>query len=188
MKNGMRRLAVSLLFLCVTATPAISETSFQFSFAGAQIPQDPDVNGFRVSLLHGKNASMRGFDLGLVSIAEAQNASGFSMILGLSKVTGRCSGLATALVNYHTGEDSGVNAAFVNSIKTQRSGVNVGFANVTDGFSNVDISGIGISKESQVQLGFVNITEKINGVQIGFLNFAENGVFPVLPFFNFPKN
>jgi hypothetical protein len=68
-----------------------------------------------------------------------------------------------------------------------KSGANIGFVNVTDGFSNVDISGIGISKRSNVQLGFVNITQKIEKVQIGFLNFAENGIFPVFPIFNIAK-
>lgn len=183
----MRRLAVSLLLLCFSATPAIGETSFQFSAAGAQVPVDADVNGFRLALFHGKNASVRGFDLGIASLSEAGNASGFSMIWGLGKVTGQCSGLASAFVNIHTGQDSSVNAAFINSIKMQKTGVNLGFINVTDGFSNVDISGIGISKESKVQVGFVNITRKIDNLQIGFLNFAENGIFPVFPIFNFPR-
>ena len=183
----MRTIAVSLLLVFSLAAPALAETSFQFSFAGAQAPEDPDVNGFRIALFHGKNTSVRGFDLGIVSLSEAGQQSGFSMIWGLGKVTGRCSGLASGFVNVHTGEDSSFNAAFINSIKTQKSGVNLGFVNVTEGFSNVDISGIGISKESQVQLGFINITNKIDGVQIGFLNFADNGFFPACPLFNFPK-
>ena len=183
----MRRLTVSLLLLCLVATPAMAETSFQFSAAGAQAPEDPDVNGFRIALFHAKNASVRGFDLGIASLSEAGNASGFSMIWGIGKVTGKSSGLASGFVNSHTGEDTSFNAAFINSIKTQKSGVNLGFINVTDGFSNVDIGGIGISKESKVQVGFINITTKIDSVQIGFLNFAENGIFPVFPFFNIPK-
>jgi len=180
-------MALSLLLLCLLATPAIAETSFQFSFAGAQAPEDPDVNGFRIALFHGKNTSVRGFDLGIASFSEAGNQSGFSMNWGIGKVTGQSSGLASGFVNVHTGVDSSFNAAFINSIKTQKSGVNLGFINVTDGFSNVDISGIGISNESKGQVGFINITTKINNVQIGFLNFAENGFLPVFPFFNFPK-
>ena len=45
-----------------------------------------------------------------------------------------------------------------------------------------------VSDSSTVQLGFVNVTQRIKGVQIGFLNVASNGFLPVFPFFNFPKN
>ena len=38
-----------------------------------------------------------------------------------------------------------------------------------------------------MQVGFINITTKIDSVQIGFLNFSYNGIFPVFPFFNIPK-
>ena len=183
----MRRLAFSLSVLCLLATPATGETSFQFSAAGFQVPEDPDVEGFRLVLFYGKNRSVSGFDVGIASLSEATNASGFSMTWGLGKVTGRSSGLASSFVNLHSGEDTSVNAAFINSVKTLKSGVNIGFINVTDGYSNVDISGIGISKKSKVQLGFINITGEIEGLQIGFLNFAENGIFPVMPIFNFPK-
>ncbi len=183
----MRRLAFSLSVLCLLATPATGETSFQFSAAGAQVPEDPDVNGFRLVLFYGKNQSVSGFDVGIASLSETTNASGFSMIWGLGKVTGRSSGLASSFVNLHSGQDTSVNAAFINSVKTLKSGVNIGFINVTDGYSNVDISGIGISKKSKVQLGFINITGEIETLQFGFLNFAENGIFPVMPLINFPK-
>ena len=184
----MQRLSVSLSILLALACPAAAETSFQFAAAGFQAPVDSHVNGFRIVLFQGANESVRGFDLGIASLSEAKNASGISMIWGIGKVTGRSSGLASAFVNVHSGEDSGLNAAFINSVKTMKSGANLGFINVTDGFSNVDISGMAISGESQIQLGFINITRKIHGVQIGFLNFAENGFFPVFPFFNFPKS
>jgi hypothetical protein len=183
----MRSSALYLSILLLMATSASAETSFQFSAAGAQAPSDPNVSGIRIALFHGKNESVRGFDLGIASLSEARSASGASMIWGLGRVTGRSSGLACSFVNIHTGEDFGVNAAFINSVKTLKSGVNIGFVNVTDGFSSVDISGMGISKQSKVQLGFVNITSKIDVLQIGFLNFAENGIFPVMPFFNLPK-
>jgi len=185
---ALRRLAFSVSLLCLLAAPAFGETSFQFSAAGAQVPSDPNVDGFRLALFYAKNQSVGGFDLGIVSLSESRRSSGFSMIWGLGKVTGQSSGLATGFVNVHRGEDTGANAAFINSIRTMKSGVNIGFVNLTEGYSDVDISGIGISKSSNVQLGFVNITKRIDGVQIGFLNFAENGIFPVFPFFNIPKN
>ena len=183
----MLRLALIASMLCLLATPALAETSFQFSAAGARMPDDPNVGGFRIVLFYGKNENVSGFDLGIASFSEARNQSGFSMTWGMGRVTGSSSGLASGFVNLHSGEDTGVNAAFINNIKSLKSGVNIGFVNVTDGYSHIDLSGMGISNESQIQLGFINITKKINGVQIGFLNFAENGFFPVFPFFNMPK-
>ena len=85
------------------------------------------------------------------------------------------------------GPTSKVTSAIRGRVKTMKSGLNVGFVNVTEGYSNVDISGIGISKRSGVQIGFVNLTSKIEGFQIGFLNFAENGILPFFPIFNMPK-
>jgi hypothetical protein len=173
--------------MCLLATPATGDTSFQLAAAGAQAPEDPVVNGFRVVLFYGKNQSVSGFDLGIASLSEAATSSGFSMIWGLGKVSGPSSGLASAFVNLHEGEDTGVNAAFINSVNTMKSGANIGFVNVTDGYSSVDLSGMGISKKSKVQVGFINITSEIESLQIGFLNFAENGIFPMLPIFNIPK-
>jgi hypothetical protein len=183
----MARIALIVALFCVLAAPAAAETSFQFSFIGAQMPEDPQVDGFRVALLYAKNQSVGGFDLGLASFSEAATSSGFSMIWGIGRVTGRSSGLASAFVNIHESKDTGMNAAFINSVQTMESGVNVGFVNVTDGYTSADISGVGIAKRAKFQIGFINITDELEGVQIGFLNFAENGVFPFLPFFNLPK-
>lgn len=182
----MRSLVTSLSILCFLAAPAMGEASFQFSAAGAQAPTDPDVGGLRIALFYAKNQNVSGFDLGIASLSEAANTSGFSMIWGLGRVTGKSTGLASGFVNLHSGADTSVNAAFINSVKTT-TGVNIGFVNVTEGYSKVDISGMGISKKSNVQLGFVNITGEIESLQIGFLNFADNGIFPVMPFFNIPK-
>ena len=175
----------SVLFF---AMPALAEASFQFTAPGVRAPDDPNVSGFRLSLLYGKAASVSGFDLGLASVSETSKMSGFGAILGLARITGPSSGFVGALINIHTGETSSVNAAFINSVKmVKRGGANIGFVNITEGFSAVDVSGLAISDESNVQVGFVNVTEKINSLQIGILNFAENGFFPVFPFFNYPK-
>jgi hypothetical protein len=177
----------TVVFFGLLASAAAAETGFQFSAAGAQSPADPNVNGFRLVLFYGKNESVRGFDLGIASLSESVNSAGVSMNWGIGKVTGRSSGLAASFVNLHTSQDSGVNAAFINNVKTMKSGVNIGFVNVTDEYSYLDISGMGISKQSNIQIGFINVTSRIDGIQIGFLNFAENGLFPMLPIFNMPR-
>lgn len=183
----MYRLVLVASIFCLLAAPAAAQVSFQFSAAGAQSPEDPNVDGFRLVLFYGKNQSVSGFDFGIASFSEAVNSSGFSMIWGIGRVTGRSSGLASSFVNIHESTDTGMNAAFINSVQRMESGVNLGFINVTDGYTSADISGIGIAKRAKVQIGFINIADEIEGVQIGFLNFAENGIFPFFPLFNMPK-
>ena len=185
-----RMIVTSILVLLYTtslATTAFAEASFQFSMPGLQAPVDENVQGMRVVFLHGKNNNVSGFDLGFAAVAESVNQSGFSFNLGMSKITGSSSGCACSLLNLHEGEDSGLNGAFITIIKSAPNGVNSGFVNMTEGKSAVDFGGLSMSKESNTQVGFVTFTSKINNLQIGILNFAENGFFPMFPFFNYPK-
>ena len=183
----MKRLLL-VFALLVFSESAFAEVPFQFSAPNLRAPDDPDVNGIRLALLHGENHSVRGVDLGVLSLSETQTLVGFSAVVGMSKLTGDMSGLASGLINVHSGKDTGVNAGFVNRINTLESGANVGFVNIADGYSMVDVGGLNLSDGSAVQLGFLNVTKKLTGVQIGFLNLAENGFLPFFPFFNFPKN
>jgi hypothetical protein len=183
----MKRVILTFFFLAFANT-GLAETPFQFAAPNHQSPKDPIVNGVRLSILHGVNESVRGVDFGILSLSETSNLSGLGLVVGMGKVTGEMTGGAISLVNVHTSTDSGLNAAFVNRLNTTKSGANVGFLNIADGFTMVDVGGLNISGQSTVQLGFLNVTKEIKGVQIGFLNIAENGFFPVFPFFNFPKN
>ena len=183
----MRRAALSL-FLLVFANTAFAEAAFQFAAPSHRSPDDPIVNGVRLSIFHGVNETVRGVDFGLLSFSETSNLSGLGLVAGMGKVTGEMSGAAFGVVNYHTGTDLGLNAALINRIDTVKDGANVGFLNIADGFTAVDVGGLNLSDRSKVQVGFINVTKKIDGAQIGFLNIAENGFLPVFPFFNFPKN
>ena len=184
----MKRLIVALFSSAfVLALPAAADVGFQFVAGGTPAPKAGNVDGARIVLFYGDTERVHGFDLGIIALSEASEFSGFSMHWGLARVRKHSAGLATAFVNVHTGEDTGVNAAFINSVESLEKGANFGFVNITRKFSNVDVSGLAISDHSNVQVGFVNITKKIDRLQIGFLNFAENGLFPVMPFFNIPK-
>lgn len=174
--------------LALHSTAALAEVAFQFSMPGVQAPRDPDVNGARLAFLYGKNNSVHGFDLGLAAISDIANRSGFSANVGLSRVSGRSSGCSGSLINIHNGSDSGLNAAFINVIETMTDGLNVGFVNIAEGYSKMDFGGLSLSSRSDVQIGFVNVTKEIRSFQFGFLNFADNGFFPVFPVVNFPKS
>ena len=184
----MKSFVLCLVSVVLLAMPALAEVSFQFTLPGLRNPDDPNVDGFRLSILHGKAENVTGFDLGIFSLSESAKRSGFGLVFGIAKNTSSSAGLSGAFINLHTGQSSGLNMGFVNSVKTLKDGgANLGMLNITEGFSAVDISGLAISNESNVQVGMVNITEKINHIQIGLLNFAENGFFPVFPLFNYPK-
>jgi hypothetical protein len=183
----MTRLILSCCLVLLYSTAAFAEASVQFNTVGFQAPKDPDVRGMRFVLLYGKNNTVSGLDVGFASFSESVTQSGFTFNMGLSKITGTSTGCACSLINIHEGDDRGFNGSFINIIHSVENGVNAGFVNITEGKSGVDIGGLSMSKESNTQIGFVNFTQQINSLQIGFLNFAENGIFPMFPFFNYPK-
>ncbi len=168
------------------AGPVLAETGAQFAAPGVRAPGDPDVNGFRFSLLHGSNQSTRGLDIGLLSLSETETFSGVGLYLGIGKVNGKMDGGAHfSLVNIHMGQDSGLNAAFINKVHDADNAVDFGFINIASGTTLVDIGGLNMAKRSTAQLGFINIVDEIQGFQLGFINIAKNGFLPVFPFFNF---
>ncbi len=184
----MKRMLLSF-FLLVHPSMASAETPFQFAAPSVRAPEDPDVNGVRLSILHGKNQSVRGLDVGLLSLSETSKLSGVSLVLGVGKVTGEMSeGLAVSLINLHTGRDKGINAAFINRVNSVENGLNFGFVNIADGTTMVDVGGLNVSNRSTAQLGFINVTKEITEFQFGFVNIAKNGFLPVFPIFNFPKS
>jgi hypothetical protein len=179
---------ILVLSLLVFAEAALAETPFQFAAPNLRAPDDPKVSGIRFAVLHGENQSVRGVDLGFLSLSETTNLYGLSLVFGMGKLNGDMFGWASGLINVHTGTDIGLNGAFVNRINTLERGANVGFVNIADGYTMLDLGGANISDRSSVQLGFLNVTRKLTGVQIGFLNVAENGFLPMFPIFNFPRD
>jgi hypothetical protein len=177
-----------VLAALLCADTALGDAAFQFTAPNLRVPDDPAVNGMRLSLLHGKNTRVRGFDLGLLSLSQASETSGVSFVAGIHRVTERMSGgAAISLINYHTGRDTGLNAAFINKLNDTERAFNVSFLNIADGTTQVDLGGLNMSAQSTVQIGFVNVTKNLRSFQFGFLNIAENGFMPVFPVVNFPK-
>jgi hypothetical protein len=179
---------ISFACLLFFANAAFAETGFQFTAPNVRAPDDPSVNGMRFSLFHGKNQSMSGLDVGLLSLSESSNMSGLALVGGVHRVTGEMSsGVAFSLMNFHTGRDSGVNGAFINLLNDASGAFNTGFVIIAQGATFVDLGGLNMSKSSTVQIGFLNITGQLKTFQFGFLNMAENGFLPMFPVFNFPK-
>jgi hypothetical protein len=182
------RLALVLVPLFV-AGAALAETGFQFALPNLNAPSDPNVAGVRISFLHGENQSVRGVDFGILSLSETSRASGVAFIGGVHYVKQAMSnGVVFSIVNYHTGRDSGMNGGFVNLVNDTSRALNLGFITYAEGATLVDLGGINVSQSSTVQVGFINVTDRIKSFQFGFLNVAENGFLPIFPVFNFPVN
>jgi hypothetical protein len=181
----MKRLVFALVPLFV-ASAAPAETGFQFAVPNLNAPRDPDVRGVRLAFLHGKNQSMRGLDLGILSFSETSRASGVALICGVHHVKQEMSkGAVFSLVNYHTSRDSGFNGAFVNVMSDTSKAFNMGFVNYVEGPAMLDLGGVNVSQSSGAQIGFINMTDRIKTFQFGFLNMADNGFLPIFPVFNF---
>jgi len=178
-----------VLGILLFANGAHAQAAFQFGAPNLQLPKSPEVSGVRLSIIHGKNQSQSGLDLGLLSMSETSRLSGLALIAGISKVTREMSGgAAFSLVNWHSGHDSGLNGAFINILNDTEEAFNLGFVTIAEGGTAVDLGGFNMSRSSTAQVGFLNITDHIKSFQFGFLNMAKNGFLPVFPVFNFPKN
>lgn len=183
-----RNCLAAALVILLAAGSANGQAAFQFAVPNARFPNNPQVSGIRLSVIHGENQSQRGVDFGLLSMSETSRFSGLALVAGLHKVNSEMSGgVALSGVNWHTGRDSGVNGAFVNVVNDTANAFNVGFVTVAEGPTNVDLGGFNMSRKSTAQIGFLNITDEIRGFQFGFLNLAKNGFLPIFPVINFPK-
>lgn len=183
----MIRIVSLLLCALLLGGAASAETPFQFATIKVNAPDDPHVEGIRLALLHGDNAVMRGVDFGVFSLSETDQMSGVAFVAGVHKVDGDMDGgVSFSTINLHAGRDRGLNHAFINLLGNPDRAVNIAYLNIARGSTLLDIGGINVSKSSRVQIGFANVTDRLEGFQFGFLNVAENGFLPVFPVFNFP--
>ena len=185
--------SISLLCTVAVACVALAEstsadTAAQIQFAGLRAPDDPNVEGFRFSLLYGDGEKMSGFDLAGAVLVRSREFSGAGPWFATAYVEGDSNGCLCSFANFVEGTAHGVTLGFINVVGDAPKGANIGFVNVSQGATAFDLSGIVVSKRSKVQIGFINMTEHIENVQIGFLNIASNGFLPVFPIFNFPKS
>jgi hypothetical protein len=173
----------------------------QLSLPGVNLPAG-DVHGARFNVLYGETSNVKGVNLSL-GLSEMQNFTGVDvgLFFGVSHVKQNFKGLAINFVNWHEGQDRGVNMAFVNSankvsginfggvnLNNGTDGLNWGGVNVVRGQSLVDIGIINYAERTHFQFGLINATHHLEGLQIGLVNYAANGILPILPLVNFNKS
>jgi hypothetical protein len=157
-----RSIAAAALALCCLATPgrAAAEEGKPISLALVSpiqiVPETQGVNGFRFSLLYGKNAFLTGLDLSLVG-----------------QVTGSGTGVQWGIVQLVGGDFTGWQGGWGANITNGKfTGLQAGIFNSAE-------------RMEGLQLGFVNRAGTINGLQLGLVNIIEKGgMLPVMVLFN----
>jgi hypothetical protein len=178
-------LFVAVAMLASFAVSAQETTPVQFSFFDFNAPKTKDVSGVRFPAIYGKQGgNVQGIDFQLLAWSEMESLKGVSfplIIAGGNKITGDMTGVSVGVLSWHLGNDLGVNASAINMTNNVK-GLNLGVVNFSTGFTMADVSAVNISKKSNFQLGFFNMTDEIAGVQIGLFNCAKDGFLPCFPF------
>jgi hypothetical protein len=118
--------------------------------------EDYRITGVRLNLLYGRNASVSGYDIGLVN----------------HTTIGESTGLQHALVGINDSDFSGWQNCGVNITKGNFEGFQYGIVNYAHYMSGF-------------QLGLVNYARSAKGLQIGLVNIIrQGGQFPVFPIVN----
>jgi hypothetical protein len=144
---------VTIAISTALSAPADAKKPIQLALlAPIQIfPDSETIIGFRFNLLYGRNASMHGFDLGLVD-----------------HITGDFKGAQAGLVGWTEGQLTGVQYGMVSLVTGDFVGAQIG------GFNYA-------KRGKGLQLGLVNYAESIYGLQIGLVNIIRTGGFlPVM--------
>lgn len=150
-------------------------TPFELSFAAPlqMVPENWDVAGIRINLLHGRNHNVGILDVGLLN--ETTDREYGLQIGGLwNSVRGDLTGIQIAgLVNTSGGPLS--------------QGVQIGCCNMAGTMAGLQIGVFNHTFGSMIgwQIGAFNISDQpLHGTQIGLINLNESGTVPFMPIIN----
>ena len=168
------RLVSLVVALFVAAGPAGAETRYvQLSLLNpVQVfPEQDSIEGVRVNLFYGRNASLTGVDVGWIAGHLTGDLKGVQWNLA-NIVEGDAIAWQAGLLNVTEGSFAGYQLGIYNRTKGPSEGLQVGWVNMAD-----DAGG--------VQLGLVNYTRRMRGLQIGLVNvISSKEKLPVLPLVN----
>lgn len=174
--------------LCTACSP----TAFQMALYNPLqiVDEDTDVQGVRLSLIYGKNATVEGVDVGVV--AQSRDAQGL-VLAGLHIVDEDFQGIQVSAGAATHGSASGVQASFFLNAARDLEGIQLSTVNLLQEssqaiqaatFANLDkgdLTGVQLAllnhavRLGGIQLGAVNLAESTDGVQVGAIwNYAEH--------------
>ena len=157
-KLSIKSLIVVLILIFVTVPGLAENRPVQLSlFTPIQLfPEEDTITGVRLNFIYGRNASVKGFDWGLVNHTTS----------GVTK------GWQTGFVGYVESDFFGLQDNTVNVVKGKFQGLQLGIVNYA-------------KSAKGIQFGFINYAEIMYGVQIGLVNIiSQDGMFPVFPIVN----
>jgi hypothetical protein len=173
-----KRSLLTLILVCTGAVfPARAlaqqESPFQLAlFNPVQIrAEDLGITILRVSLLYGKNAYVKGLDVGLVNHTTSGTTKGWQL----------------GLVGYNEGEFVGWQDNYVNVTEAQFLGLQSGIFNSAGGGEGVQLGVVNVSgaRFAGLQFSFVNVADDLYGIQIGLVNIIKSKEsLPFLPIVN----
>lgn len=185
----MQKLILFLsLMISMTITSFSETTNFQLGLTPTlNIGKGEEVNGLRIPVFFGTTEKVIGVDFNIFT-SDVDEFSGLQggIFLGagiFNKVNTKFRGVGLGLINLHAGNSKGFLLGAGN-FTNDFTGLKLGIFNYSKSKSNYEFGLVNYSKEAFFQFGLINIAREINGFQIGLLNFANNGILPVVPFFN----
>ncbi len=146
-------------------------------FSPVQFPgsETTPVKGFRLNLCYTYNPAVYGIDLGVIN--NAKTVGGFAA--GAMNAVHAMYGVQAGVYNrigysqdLEPVESSGVQLGWTNDVQTAFTGLQAGVANLGGTVAGVQI-GLANSVESASESGWT--------LQIGFLNFNDDGYWPIMP-------
>lgn len=156
------------------------------------------VQGLRINLIYGANEKVDGIDCGLVNrvTQESKGMQLGALPFGGANITKDLQGLQLA------GLVAGINVADGEAAGLQVSGLFMGF-NKAHAMTGIQLSafvGINVADDMKgaqlaflcnravtaqgLQIGIVNVCERMQGIQIGVVNIIKEGRVPVFPIVN----
>jgi len=177
------------LMISMTITSFSETTNFQLGLTPTlNIGKGEEVVGLRVPVFFGTTEKVTGIDFNIFA-SEVEEFKGLQggIFLGagiFNKVNTEFRGAGLGLVNLHGGDSEGVLIGATN-LTNKFTGLKLGIFNYSKSHSDYEFGIINYSNEAFFQFGLINVANQINGIQVGLLNFAKNGLLPVMPFFNF---
>lgn len=167
-----------LLLATALLCSACSPTAFQLAlYNPAQIvSEETDVQGLRLSLIYGKNDTVKGLDVGVV--AHAREARGVAVGI-LHIVDEDLTGLQVAPIGASVTHRSlrGVQAAFGLSRANDLEGAQLSIVNLLEepsrGIQAASFANLHKSDLTGLQVALLNNVASLGGLQVGGVNFSE---------------
>lgn len=168
---------------------AHASTPVQLSLPGVNLPASHQVEGARASVLYGRTGQVKGIDLPVFALSDVDQFTGLQLGVFFRCRPGtppvwRGGDQRTQLAR---GSGQG-GQPWLRQPDQQCTGSQLGGRQHRQGQCPGQRRLRQLCRAHHLPAGFINATKHLDGLQVGLANYAENGVFPILPLINFKKS